>query len=78
MNDFVMEFAENLIIEPMMLDIERFNVTLEVSFSADDRIYGAYLAMSGKNDRNQNVEEMLNITQRMRQVIEVKGDENHE
>ena len=78
MKDFVTEFAEDLIIEPMMLDIERFNVTLEVSLSADDRIYDAYLAMSGKNDRNQNVEEMLNITQSMRQVVEGKGDENHE
>ena len=61
--DFL-EFAMNS--SPTLMSvIERFNITLEVSFTPNDRMYGAYLAMNGANDYNQIVEEMLNITESM-------------
>ena len=66
MLDFVGRFATELDTESMTSHIERFNVTLEVSFTSDDRIYGAYLEMNGANDHGQNVQEMLNITEEMR------------
>ena len=75
MLDFVDKFASGSKLDTVQMrrEIERFNVTLEVSFTPHDRIYGAYLAMNGENDHNQTVQEMLNITASMRREVELIG-----